>query len=165
MKTLLNILAIGLATLAFAAETEPSPKDRMFLEEAAKGGAIEVELGKIAADKASNPEVKEFGKLMVADHSKVNAELATLAEKKKISLPTKLDSGHLAMIESLAALSGSEFDRKYVDGMFEDHKRDVQLFKEASEKATDLEIQAYATKTLRVLEDHLERITALEKSL
>lgn len=165
MKTLLTTLAIGLAALAFAAEPTPSPDDRVFLEEAAKGGAIEVELGKIAADKGSNPEVKEFGKLMVADHSKVNAELATLAQKKQIPLPAKLDAENLAMIESMAALSGPEFDRRYVSGMLEDHRKDVQLFKTATERASDLDIQAYATKTLRVLEDHLERITALEKSL
>ena len=49
--------------------------DKKFVMDAAVGGMAEVELGKLAAEKATNPEVKQFGQRMVDDHTKANDEL------------------------------------------------------------------------------------------
>src|SRR5688500_555593 len=65
---------------AVSSMTTDSPDD--FMKSAAQGGAAEVELGKLAAQKAADPEVKKFAQMMVSEHSKANAELKTLAGKK-----------------------------------------------------------------------------------
>src|SRR5262245_36138525 len=66
--------------------------DHHFVMEAAEGGMAEVELGKLAADKASNAKVKEFGERMVTDHGKADEELKSLAASKQITLPTALNA-------------------------------------------------------------------------
>jgi putative membrane protein len=69
-----------------------SADDRKFVMEAAHGGMMEVRLGRLAADKASSSDVKQFGQRMVDDHSKANSELMALASQKGITLPGASDS-------------------------------------------------------------------------
>ena len=68
--------------------TALSSDDRKFIMEAAHGGMMEVKLGQLAVDKATNADVKQFGQRMVDDHSKANSELMELASQKGITLPT-----------------------------------------------------------------------------
>jgi putative membrane protein len=65
--------------------------DRKFVMEAAHGGMMEVRMGRMAADKASNADVKAFGQRMVDDHSRANSELMALASQKGITLPGAAD--------------------------------------------------------------------------
>src|SRR5262249_14262941 len=89
--------------------------DTDFLTKAAQGGMSEVELGRLAATKAQNPDVKKFGQKMVDDHSKANSELKTLAATKNFSPPTEVNSEQKALMDKLSKLSGTDFDRAYVD--------------------------------------------------
>jgi len=130
--------------------------DQSFVMEAAKGGMAEVELGKLAADKASNPDVKKFGQRMVDDHSKANDELKAIAGRKNITLPAGPDAKQKAMYDRLAKLSGAAFDRAYMQAMVTDHVTDVAAFKREAQTGKDPDIKDFATKTLPTLEDHLK---------
>ena len=77
------------------------------------GGMAEVELGKLASEKGTDPKVKDFGKMMITDHGKANAELKSIAHSKNIELPSQLDAGHKALKDKLSKLSGKEFDSSY----------------------------------------------------
>jgi putative membrane protein len=133
-----------------------SGSDHMFVTKAAKGGLAEVELGKLAADKASSDQVKQFGQRMVTDHGKANDELKSLAQSKNITLPTEIDAKDKATHDRLAKLSGAAFDRAYMQHMLADHKTDVNEFKKESTSGKDAEIKAWASKTLPTLEEHLK---------
>lgn len=139
--------------------------DEAFLKKAAQSGMIEVRLGELAKTKAMQPGVKDFGAMMAADHGKANAELKSLAESKKVELPTQLDSKHQATVERLEKLPGAEFDKAYVDEMVKDHKMDVKEFEEASKDAKDADVKAFAEKTLPTLRSHLEKVEALQKEI
>src|SRR5436190_20657258 len=93
-------------TPAAEAKTAMNP-DSHFAMEAAEGGMAEVELGQLAADKASNAKVKEFGQRMVTDHGKAGEEFKTLAASKNITLPTELNAKHKALKDRLSKLSGA----------------------------------------------------------
>jgi putative membrane protein len=133
-----------------------SAADKNFVMKAAKGGLAEVELGRLAAEKATNPDVKQFGQRMVDDHSKANDELKSLAEQKGITLPTELDAKDKATRDRLAKLSGEAFDRAYMTDMVKDHKMDVSEFRKESRSARDADVKAFAGKTLPTLEEHLK---------
>jgi putative membrane protein len=142
-----------------------SASDRAFLEKAAQGGLAEVELGKLAAEKGSTPEVKAFGQQMVDDHGKANAELKTLAESKGITVPTELSSKDAQLRKKLDGLSGSAFDHAYVAEMVKDHKHDVAEFEKESKKAHDPDVAGFASKTLPTLRQHLTHVENLSKSV
>ncbi|CCH53404.1 outer membrane protein-like protein [Fibrisoma limi BUZ 3] len=136
-----------------------------FAVKAANGGMLEVELGRLAQEKAQNPDVKAFGAMMVDDHQKANQELKDLAAQKNITLPTTLGEDAQKHVDELRQLTGAEFDKKYIDMMVEDHEEDVKLFKEAADDADDADVKAFAAKTLPTLQKHLERVTTLDKNM
>ncbi len=133
-----------------------------FMTEAAKGGMAEVELGKLAVGKAQNPEVKRFAQQMIADHTRANNELKTLAGKKSVTLPTDVGAEHKATMDKLSKLSGAEFDKEYVRAMVEDHEKDVKEFQTQSATSTDTDVKAFAAKTLPTLQSHLTMIKGIQ---
>jgi putative membrane protein len=141
-----------------------SSQDHDFLMDAAMGGLMEVELGKVAAQQGSSEGVKQFGQRMVDDHSKANTELMTLASGKGITLPTELDAKHREEVTKLSAMSGAEFDRAYMNMMVSDHNKDVAAFEKESTKGGDPDLKAFATKTLPTLKEHQQLAKTLRGS-
>jgi len=139
-----------------------SSSDHEFVMEAAMGGMMEVELGRIAAQKGMSESVKQFGQRMVDDHSKANEELMSLATSKGMTLPTALDEKHKKDVTKLSAMSGADFDRAYSRMMLSDHNKDVKEFEKQSTKGADPDIKAFAGKTLPTLREHLQMAKALE---
>ncbi|MBV9210203.1 MAG: DUF4142 domain-containing protein [Acidobacteria bacterium] len=135
--------------------------DRKFVMEAAMGGMMEVELGRLAAEKGMSDEVKQFGQRMVDDHSKANADLMQVASSKGITLPTELDAKHKAMRDKMAGMSGAAFDKAYKQEMLKDHRKDVAEFEKESMKAMDADVKAFATRTLPTLREHLSMIEGM----
>jgi putative membrane protein len=142
-----------------------SEEDSKFSVEAASGGLMEVQLGQLAQQKASSQRVKDFGAMMVRDHSKANDELKSLAGMKNITLPPAPGEDHMEHIKKLSEKSGAEFDRDYMKMMVDDHQEDVDKFEKCSQDAKDADLKAFATKTLPVLRAHLDSAKAIHESL
>ncbi|MEJ7862018.1 MAG: DUF4142 domain-containing protein [Pyrinomonadaceae bacterium] len=135
--------------------------DLAFMNDAAPGSMAEVELGKMAAGKSPNAEVKAFGQKMVEDHSKAGEELKQIAAQKKVTLPPDVMPVHKQLMEKLSKVSGADFDKEYVKAMVEAHEKDVAAFENASKTAADADVKSFATKTLPTLKMHLEMIKAM----
>jgi putative membrane protein len=117
----------------------------------------EVELGKLATEKASSEQVKKFGQRMVDDHTKAGDELKGIASNKGIQVPEKLSAKDQMTKERLSKLSGEQFDKAYMNDMVKDHTQDVADFKRESTSGTDSDVKEYASKTLPTLQDHLRQ--------
>ncbi|MEP6848933.1 MAG: DUF4142 domain-containing protein, partial [Acidobacteriota bacterium] len=139
--------------------------DEDFIKNAAIGGMSEVELGKLAASKATNAEVKKFGQMMVTDHTKANTELKALAAKKNFQIATETDSSHKSTLTTLQGKSGADFDKNYVDDMVSDHEKDVKEFQDKAQNAKDPDVKAFAAKTLPTLQKHLDAIKAIQAKM
>jgi putative membrane protein len=139
--------------------------DKDFILNAAQGGMTEVELGKVAQEKAASPDVKQFGSRMVTDHSKANDELKTVAQKEGVPIPQNLDAKHQAMVSRLSRLSGPAFDKAYVHAMVRDHEKDAAEFRQASTSAQDPDVKTYAGNTLKVIESHLSDIKSIQSKM
>ncbi len=133
-----------------------SPDSTKFSSAAAQGGLTEVELGRLAVQRGSNPAVKSFGQQVIEDHSRANSELKTIATRKNIALPTDLNSDQKATMDKLSKLSGSEFDKEYMSDMVKDHEADAKEFESQANKGTDADIKAFAAKTLPMIQRHLQ---------
>ncbi|CAN5128524.1 hypothetical protein BH23BAC1_BH23BAC1_29990 [soil metagenome] len=130
--------------------------DSEFVVEAASGSMMKVELGKIAAERANSPQVKNFAQKIANDHSKANERLKTIAQRKNIALPASLPNEHQRKVENLREKSGSEFDKEYMDLMVEDHEDDVDKFEKAADDLNDNELRVWASETLPTLRQHKE---------
>jgi|SRR5215813_3910403 len=138
-----------------------SPADQNFAKKAAEGGLAEVELGKLATEKASSDDVKKFGQRMVDDHSKANDQLKLLASQKGINLPSDLNPKDKALKDRLSKRNGPEFDRTYMKTMVRDHTEDVAEFKKESTSGKDDDLKSFASQTLPTLEDHLKQAKSI----
>ena len=136
-----------------------------FANDAGAGGMMEVELGQLAEKNGSSPAVKNFGKMMVTDHSKLNDELKDLAAKKNITLPTSVTSDQQNDIDKLTKETGKDFDKDYVSMMVDDHKKDIDAFEKAQDKITDTDFKVFITKALPVLHKHLNAIEQIKKHM
>jgi len=136
--------------------TSVSAADRAFAMKAAEANLAEVELGKLAQQKASSEDVKNFANRMVDDHQKAYDEQKQWAETKGVTLPSDLNSKDKALRDRLSNLSGSDFDKAYIRDMVKDHKKDVAEFQRESNRASDPELKSWASKTLPTLQDHLK---------
>ena len=135
---------------------------RDFVADAATGGMMEVELGNLAQQKAKNQRVKDFGKMMVDDHTQANNNLKDIASRKNIAVPATITDDQKKEMEKLSKKSGADFDKAYVDMMVEDHKKDIDAFKKATDKVGDNDIKNFATNTLPTLQKHLDSIQAIK---
>lgn len=141
--------------------TAMSSQDRNFLMDAAMGGMMEVELGKLAVQNGASDAVKQFGQRMVDDHSKANTELMSLATSKGVTLPTELDAKHKEHVTKLSGRTGAEFDREYGKMMVSDHNKDVSEFEKQSTRGADPDLKAFASRTLPTLQEHLQMARTL----
>jgi putative membrane protein len=152
--------AMSLVFSASIAWADDSP-DATFYKKAAEGGMAEVELGKLAQEKSAAAGVKEFGAMMVTDHSAANDKLKAIAVKKNIKLPTSPSMGQMATKTKLEVLSGDAFDKSYIKGMVEDHREDIKEFQTEATSGQDADAKAYAAATLPTLKAHLKKIRAI----
>jgi putative membrane protein len=146
--------SMGMKTGSMSSGLDTS--DRTFVKKAAQGGMAEVEMGKLATERASDPDVKKFGQRMVDDHTKANDQLKQVASSKNITLPESLNAKDEATKKKLSALSGAAFDRAYMKDMVTDHTKDVSEFRHESASAKDPAIKDFASQTLPTLKDHLK---------
>ncbi len=129
---------------------------KKFVSDAAEGGMLEVELGRLAMQKGGSEAVRNFGIQMVEDHSRANSELKAVAARKNIELPKDLSSSQKSTLDKLSKLSGAEFDKEYMSNMVKDHETDVKEFQTQANKGNDPDVKAFAAKTLPTLQKHLQ---------
>lgn len=136
-----------------------------FVYKVASGSMMEIQLSDLAQRNGLNQKVKEFGAMMVKDHTKASNELKNLANSKKLTLPVTLEKDVQDRIDSMSLQSSAGFDLKYMEMMVQAHKKDVAEFEKATTTLKDPDLKAYAVKTLPVLKMHLNEAEKLNTSL
>jgi putative membrane protein len=135
------------------------------MTKAAQGGIAEVDLGQLAAAKATSVEVKEFGNRMVTDHTRLNDELKALATSKGGTLPSETDAENKKAFDAIATKSGKAFDKAYMSDMVKDHEKDVAEFEKESTAAQDPDLKKWVTNALPTLQDHLKMAKQINAKL
>ena len=139
--------------------------DATFMMTAASSNMLEIEAGKMAAEKATNPEVKKFAKMMVDHHTKATQEMKPLASQMGVTMPKTLMPMHKSMLDKLSGKSGTEFDEAYMDLMETAHKMDIAMFEAKSKNATSPSLKALTTKTLPMLRSHHTQADSVETTV
>jgi putative membrane protein len=131
-------------------------QDSRAVRSMAQANMAEVELGKLAADRASGDEVKKFGRQMVEDHGKQLDEVKKLAQGKNVQLPDQPAKKHQSAMKKLQGLSGADFDRAYMRQMVKDHEDTLKQLESIAKKSDDLEVKAAAEKAVPKVKEHLQ---------
>ncbi len=148
-----------------ARSTNTHSTDETFARNAEEGGMAEVDLGKLAQERAQNPEVKKFAQRMVEDHTKANEELKQLASREGIHMPTNVSRKDANTQRELEKLSGSAFDKAYAQHMVQDHEKDISEFKQMASSAQNAALRQFAQQTLPTLESHLQEAKQMQAAV
>jgi putative membrane protein len=157
MKTTVAVLFAAVTALVAVpaqAQTGVPVQDRGFMLEAASGGMAEVELGRLAAQRAASDAVRQFGQRMMTDHGAANQELMQLAQRRGVALPQQPDTKHRATMDRLATVHGAQFDQAYMTEMVKDHQDDAAVFEREVREGQDPEVRAWASKVLATVREH-----------
>jgi len=154
MTALVTALAVCFVYAADKDNAKDS-KDGKFLTEAAKGGIMGVELGRLAVTNGQNDAVKKFGQRMIDDHSKANDEARQLMAMGNITWPNDLNMKQRHEVDKLSKRMGADFDHEYIEMMLKDHRKDISEFEKEAKNGDDAAVKDFAEKTLPVLREHL----------
>jgi putative membrane protein len=180
--------AVGTAGEADRTAVHDGEKD--FINHQLSDGTAEVELGKMASERAVNPDVKRFGQMMVQDHTTAGSELKEIAGKYNVTPAPKGDDKHKDLMDRLSKLRGADFDREYIKAMVDDHENAVdslesrvdstaglkdritnkdsanaQVVPEKTDNAPAMAVNQWAAKTLPVVRHHLDEAKTIHDKL
>jgi putative membrane protein len=142
-------------------------QDTKFAVDATNIGMMEIALGNVAQQNAMRKDVKDFGAMMVKDHTSAGDDLKKIADTKHITLPTSLSADDQKKVDDMKAKTGNKFDKAYIDMMIDGHKKAADEFQDEIKSGSDADLRAFATKTLDVIHAHLDsaqKCKAMQKS-
>ena len=129
-------------------QVDPYMTDKDFVKNVAESSATEVQLGKLAQDKASSEAVKALGKRMVEAHTQTNEQMKQAAAALKINLPAEPPRKAKKAEDKLAKLSGNDFDRAYAKMAADEEKQAVKQFERETKSGKAPGVKDFATKNL-----------------
>jgi putative membrane protein len=140
---------------------EPAPADQQFMEETAMDNRAELELSRLAAQKASSPAVKQFAQQMMRDHQTATGQLSKIAQQKDMKLPTDVPEPSERLQDRLQDVSGKEFDMMYMKHMATAHTKDLSSFRMYSQTGQDAELRNFATTQIPTLQHHMQQAQSI----
>lgn len=172
MKTALvkiGLVALLGGVLAFVSckkEHHYNMNNQDFVTQAASGNMFEIAAGKLAVH-SSNTDVQAFGNLMITDHGKTGADMASLAAKKGWTIPASMLPKDQQNLDSLSSLSGNAFAKKFAAVMVTAHMQTIDLFQKAAsdEGVPDADLRSFTSSTLPTLREHLQAAQQLKDKL
>ena len=152
--------------MASKADSAWSPVDYNFVAQANLGAPFQITSGRIAEEKATTANIRDYAHLMVVSHIPVVDALTAILRRERVTAPpnTLLQGAYDAMIASLKADRAATFDRDYVEGQVDYQKGNAALFRYEIQNGTDADLKEFAQRTLPKIEDHLQRALKLAKS-
>jgi putative membrane protein len=161
-----------------------------FISTQLSDGTAEVELGRMASQRAVNPDVKRFAQMMVDDHTKAGAELKEIAGKYNVNITEENGDKHKDLMDRLSKLNGAQFDKQYMQAMVDNHedavdglesrvnstaslkdkitdpsKADTQVTPEQTDNAVAAAVNEWAATTLPTVRHHLDEAKTINDRL
>lgn len=132
--------------------------EREFVTKVAAKGMYEVEVSRLAAEKAMNPAVRDFARTMVTHHTQMNNELVQLMSARGVAPPKGLAADKATKLHRLASLPRSDaFDNGYIRVVgIEDHRNAIALFEKARREVRDRDLRGYIDRSLATMRMHLQ---------
>lgn len=135
---------------------------------------MEIDMGKLGAERAKSPDVKSYANRMTRDHKKADGKLMALAKKHGVTLqaPTPKDDAEkrqmdeqMATMTKLRSLEGEAFDREYMAAMVKDHAAALQLVSDTRTQAKDAGLLSFLKGVQPVIQQHYDAAQKLVAKL
>jgi len=168
--TLLTPAMAGGAQGTTAAATVPTAlasnsPDVLWMDATSTSNLTEIMTSQLALQKSANANVRTYAQRMIADHTKAQNELRTLASMKGVRVMLVPTSHQRLMYQKLSTLSGAAFDKMYMTVQVMGHTETVSFFEAYLSVGRDPQALAAARKYLPVIQMHLEEAQRIMNAL
>ncbi len=130
-------------------------KDVRFIEQGIEQSVMQVELGELAAEKASDEGVRQLGSQVATDHEQIKQTLNELAQQRDVEVaarePEDMERGAM---DRLQGESGEAFDQAFLDLQLKIGQQLVDLYQTQASSSTDTGLASFAITTLVKLQEH-----------
>jgi putative membrane protein len=93
--------------------------DGEFVHDIAVMNLAEIELSRLALQRAAAADVKAFAQQLIDDHDAAGNKLKSIVSA---NWPAQLDDKHRRLADELSAKQGGDFDREYMEAMIDGHE-------------------------------------------
>ena len=142
-----------------------SADDSKFLQEAIRGNAAEVKMGELAKERAQNKAVRDFGQMLIDDHSKANEKAMAVAKQMNVTAASEPSAKQKQEYDAMAKLSGSEFDTTFMSHMVQGHQEAIAMYTTQAQSGDSSKATSYAKATLPTIKEHLSKAQSIESKL
>lgn len=147
-------------------EADSKEDQASFFVDIAEINLLEIEAAKLALQKGTDTEVKNYAKMLVTEHTKAGVELKTIADTKQITLPTSLTDKGKDVYNKLNEKSGNDFDKEFIKIMIDDHEKTIKELEDAStDKDNDQNVKDWASNKIAGLTAHLQEAKMIKDKL
>jgi putative membrane protein len=155
------------ARVEAAAESPPddSISEQEFMRKAAEAHLADLDMARVAKMHSKSGAVKSYAGLILKEHQEGLQDLTKLMRQKNIAQPETFDGETKRDIDRMAGLSGSEFDREFINMMVTGHEKTLELFRGVSFSAHDIDVQDYVDATIPRLDKQLRKAQELQSKL
>jgi putative membrane protein len=126
---------------------------------------FEIKAAENAAMNASTEDVKKLSAMLIEAHSKMNADVKTLADAKGVTLPADLTEDQRKELEKLAEKTGIDYDKAFTDKMKSKHEDAVKFYDKTAEKCDDPQVKTWASNTAPEVRSHLDMVLMTENAI
>jgi putative membrane protein len=157
-------LAAALAISGAQAQTNakgPSKADQKFVIEAIQGDLAEIKMGELAQQSGATDAVKQYGQMLVADHSAHLAKAKSLAQSMNMMPPAAPSAKQTSAYDKVSKLKGAAFDKAFTRDAVRDHRKDISEFQKEAKKSG--EVGDFAKETLPTLQKHLQAAQRIQQ--
>jgi putative membrane protein len=135
-----------------AAEPPPASTTADVLGSLHQADQKEIQAGQIAQKDGQTKAVRDYGKMLVKDHTTADSKVAALAQKENVDLVAATPSPGPNEMGTMA--SGPDFDKKFAQEMLDDHRKAIAALTAARDKTADPQLRKLLTDMLPTLEKH-----------
>jgi putative membrane protein len=168
-RILATVCCVALCSLSVLAQKKAAGgaamSDQQFVDFAAQTDMVEVNLGQLAGNVASSQAVKDYGQMLVTDHTNDYHQLYSVAQQANLTVASAIDTQHnKAMIDPFEKLKGAAFDHRFAQEMIAGHTKAIAVYKKEAADATNPGLKSYAEQALPTLQKHLDGAKDLSKA-
>jgi putative membrane protein len=149
-------MSLALAASPHLQSQSTSDQDKHFVTMAIEGNNDEISLAKLAQEKGSSNDVKQFAQKMINDHTKMGEEMSQVAQQIGVSPPSGTSMDEKAVATKLRILSGASFDKAYIQEMVKDHREDLDAFNKEAANGSNPAVKDAARSGAKVISSHLK---------
>jgi putative membrane protein len=150
-------------TAAATGATAASSHAAQFLTNAIEADNAEIKAGQAAQDMGSTQAVKDYGKMLVNDHTKAKDQASQVAMALNVPVPTGTPPDADAELKMATSMSGAGFDKDFLAAMIKDHQNAIDMFQQEAGSSDPAQVTDLAKQTLPTLKKHLQKAQSLQK--